>query len=71
MPKPSAERDEGNEGTEAGEAVEHEEENPLGDVHDAAVNLLYVLIALHLAGVIFETHRSGWEIVLAMLPGQR
>ena len=38
-------------------------------MHEIAVNLLYVLIALHLAGVIFETRRSGHEIVGAMIPG--
>ena len=61
---PSAERG------EAGEAGERED-SPVGDVHEAAVNLLYVLIALHLAGVIFETRHSGREIVLAMLPTRR
>jgi hypothetical protein len=35
------------------------EEKPLGETHEAAVNLLYVLIVLHLGGVIFETRRSG------------
>ena len=38
-------------------------------MHEIAVNLLYVLIALHLAGVMFETRRSGREIVGAMIPG--
>lgn len=47
------------------------EENPLGETHEAAVNLLYVLIVLHLGGVIFETRRSGRGLVLAMLPGRR
>jgi cytochrome b len=40
------------------------------EVHETAVNLLYVLIALHIAGVTFETRRSGREILLAMLPGR-
>ncbi|MBA3941518.1 MAG: cytochrome b [Sphingopyxis sp.] len=40
------------------------------EVHETAVNLLYVLIALHIAGVAFETRRSGREILLAMLPGR-
>lgn len=40
------------------------------EVHEAAVNLLYILIALHIAGVAFETRRSGREILLAMLPGR-
>ena len=47
-----------------------EEEGPLGEIHEVAVNLLYLLIALHIAGVVFETRRSGREVVLAMLPGQ-
>ena len=38
------------------------------EVHETAVNLLYVLITLHIAGVVFETRRSGREILLAMLP---
>lgn len=50
---------------------EEREEGPLTEVHETAVNLLYVLIVLHIAGVVFETRRSGRRIVLAMLPGRR
>lgn len=50
---------------------EEREEGPLTEIHETAVNLLYVLIVLHLAGVVFETRRSGRRIVLAMLPGRR
>ena len=46
------------------------EEGVWEEVHEAAVNLLYILIALHIAGVIFETRRSGRGILLAMLPGR-
>ncbi|WP_422061496.1 cytochrome b/b6 domain-containing protein [Sphingopyxis sp.] len=46
------------------------EEDVWEEVHETAVNLLYVLIALHIAGVIFETRRSGREILLAMLPAR-
>jgi len=53
--------------SEGGQAGEREE-GPLTEVHEVAVNLLYLLIALHLAGVIFETRRSGRQIVTAMLP---
>lgn len=60
----AAEREEGGETEEAGER----EEGPLTEIHEIAVNLLYLLIALHLAGVIFETRRSGRQIVTAMLP---
>lgn len=48
-----------------------EKESPLKDVHETAADLLYMLIFLHLAGVVFETRRSGREIVLAMMPGRR
>lgn len=48
-----------------------EEEGIWGEVHETAVNLLYILIVLHLAGVAFETRRSGKEILLAMLPTGR
>ncbi|MFM7028484.1 MAG: cytochrome b/b6 domain-containing protein [Chakrabartia sp.] len=58
--------------TAAGEAEEGEqEEGPLTEVHEAAVNLLYLLIVLHIAGIAFETRRSGRQIVMAMLPGRR
>lgn len=51
----------------AGETGEREEDT-LTEVHEVAVNLLYLLIALHLTGVIFETRRSGRQIITAMLP---
>jgi len=54
---------------EGAEDEEEEEEGGLGEVHELAVNLLYVLIALHLAGVLFETRRAGQQIVRAMIPG--
>ena len=62
--------DEGREGRD-GKGGEEEEEGPLGEIHETAVNLLYVLIVLHIAGVVFETRRSGRRIVMAMLPGGR
>lgn len=46
------------------------EEGVWEEVHETAVNLLYILIALHIAGVVFETRRSGRQILLAMLPGR-
>ena len=49
---------------------EEGEEGPFGEIHEVAVNLLYALIALHLAGVVFETRRSGRQVVTAMLPGR-
>lgn len=73
-PRPVAAADD--EAAEAGEARgeaenegEGEEEGPLGELHEVTVNLLYVLIALHLMGVVFESRRSGPRIVRAMLPG--
>lgn len=48
-----------------------EAEGTLEEVHEIAANLLYILILLHVAGVAFETRRSGSRIVLAMLPGRR
>jgi len=52
-------------------AGEDEEEGPLVEVHEVAANLLYLLILLHIAGVVFETRRSGRQVVLAMLPSRR
>jgi cytochrome b len=51
--------------------AEDGEEGALTEVHEAAANLLYLLILLHLAGVLFETRRSGRQVVLAMLPTRR
>jgi len=66
---PPARADE-DEGEEAGAGTgENESDEWLEEVHEIAVNLLYVLIALHLAGVVFETRRSGREVVGAMIPG--
>lgn len=48
-----------------------EAEGPLAELHEAAVNLLYILIVLHVAGVIFETRRSGRQILMAILPTRR
>ncbi|MEK6541368.1 MAG: cytochrome b/b6 domain-containing protein [Pseudomonadota bacterium] len=57
------EAEEAGEGEESGEAV--------AELHELFVNLLYVLIALHLMGVLFETRRSGAHIVRAMIPGAK
>ena len=48
---------------------ENESEEVLEEVHEIAVDVLYALIALHLLGVLFETRRSGREVIGAMLPG--
>lgn len=52
--------DEGGEGR--GEAV--------GEIHEVAANLLFVLAVVHLAGVAFETRRSGRQVVKAMIGGK-
>jgi cytochrome b len=44
------------------------EEGALTEIHELAVNVLYALIVLHLAGVFFETRRSGPQIVKSMMP---
>lgn len=62
---------EGNRKLGAGEDSDDAEEGPLGEIHEAAANLLYLLILLHLAGVIFETRRSGKQVLVAMAPLQR
>ena len=54
------------------EGEDRQDEDGLwSEVHEIAVNILYVLILLHIAGVAFETRRSGREILLAMLPSRR
>lgn len=50
-------------GGEGGEMIE--------EIHEAAANLLFLLAALHLAGVAFETRRSGPQVVRAMVGGPR
>jgi cytochrome b len=63
-----------------GESEEEEEEEEAGgereegvaeEVHEVAANLLYVLILLHIAGVVFESRRQRRNLALAMLPGRR
>jgi len=50
------------------EEGEGEEGGPLGEIHETAANLLYLLILLHIGGVIFETRRSGKQVLVAMAP---
>ncbi|HVI34434.1 cytochrome b/b6 domain-containing protein [Phenylobacterium sp.] len=51
--------------------AEHEEDEWMEEVHEAAANLLFVLAALHILGVAFETRRSGRQILTAMIGGRR
>lgn len=60
----------GDSGQSEYEGKKAEKEDPMREIHETSVNLLYILIVLHLAGVIFETRRSGRTIVLAMMPGR-
>ena len=46
-----------------------EAEEVFEEVHEAAVNFLYLLIFLHIVGVTFETMRSGKRTVASILPG--
>ncbi len=78
---PAAWADDDDEAEEAGDAEKgdaaeggaggEQEEGVMAEVHEAAVNVLYLLILLHLAGVVFETRRSGRQIIMAMLPKRR
>lgn len=58
--------------TESEEAEDEEEgeaeEGPVGEIHETAANLLHLLILLHIGGVIFETRRSGKQVLMAMAP---
>ena len=62
---------EADEAGEAGEDAENgeSEDGPAAEVHEAAANLLYGLILLHIAGVVFESRRQRRNLALAMLPG--
>lgn len=62
---------EGGEEGEEGEGGESEADELFEEVHEVAVNLLYLLILLHIAGVAFETARSGKRTITAMLPGAK
>lgn len=57
---------EGGEGAGRGEGPEWIEE-----VHEVAANLLFVLAALHIGGVLFETRRSGPAVIRRMTGGVR
>jgi len=59
-----------NESDEAGSGEAEGGEDMMEEVHEAAVNILYLLIALHIAGVIFESMRSGPAVLGSMIPGR-
>jgi cytochrome b len=68
------ERGEGGEHDEAVEAGERGEgggEEAMEEIHEVAANLLFVLAALHVAGVAFETRRMGPQILTSMTGGGR
>lgn len=72
------EDDEADERTEfrgGGEAASNGEgggegEEWLEEVHEVAANLLFLLAALHIAGVAFETRRSGRQVLQRMTAGR-
>ena len=55
----------------AGEEASGEADEILEETHEVAANLLYLLILLHIAGVLFETRRSGRQVLVAMSPLRR
>ncbi|MDP2131835.1 MAG: cytochrome b/b6 domain-containing protein [Erythrobacter sp.] len=55
----------------AGEEASGEGDEILEEIHEVAANLLYLLILLHIAGVMFETRRSGRQVLVAMSPLRR
>jgi cytochrome b len=61
---------EGRTGAANGEAAGAEGEEWMEEVHEAAANLLFLLAALHVAGVLFETRRSGRHVITRMTGGQ-
>lgn len=58
-------------GHEDDEHEDDEGEEVIEEVHETAVNLLYLLIGLHILGVIFESVRTRGDTVRAMLPSRR
>lgn len=60
----------GEEEEEEGERGGGEGDETLEEVHEIAANLLFLLAALHVAGVAFETRRSGSGLVRAMITGR-
>lgn len=69
------ESEDGGEGGEEGEEGKGAEgrEGPewIEEVHEVAANLLFVLAALHIGGVLFETRRSGPAVIRRMTGGVR
>jgi cytochrome b len=71
----AVEADEEGDDGEEGEAAEGREggEGPewIEEVHEVAANLLFVLAALHIGGVLFETRRTGPTVIRRMTGGMR
>jgi cytochrome b len=65
------EQDEGDEGGDAERADGGEGPEWIEEVHEAAANLLFVLAALHIGGVLFETRRMGPVVIRRMTGGVR
>lgn len=58
-------------GDSNGDHGESEDEEMIEEVHEVAANMLFLLAALHVAGVAFETSRGERGLVRAMITGRR
>ena len=54
-----------------GDADDDGEDSVLGEVHEVAANLILILAALHVAGVVVEGRLSGASLIGPMLTGDR
>lgn len=65
------EEGEDGEGDEGGDAEGGEGPEWIEELHEAGANLLFVLAALHMGGVLFETRRTGPLVIRRMTGGVR
>lgn len=55
----------------AHESREHHEDSAIKEIHEALANLLLILIALHVAGVVLASVRHKESLVKAMITGKK